>query len=161
MPAINDWKQKLSDLQQVINNGGGGQPTTSQHDTTLQPDRISPEQVEADRVYDYYPQPSQSEVDQYHEPRRKSGIKEFAEETGLWLIGMGVIQAVAIKFPAMPVVGAALKILIFPTNFLVVGVALLVYGIRAYQTRNFDSMATALQASIGFILSVFAIAFLL
>lgn len=164
MPAVNEWTKKLNDLQQVLNNGRGGQPTASQQDTTLQPDRISPDQVEADRVYDYNPPApqlhQQEEIYEYH-PARKSSIKEFAEETGLWLIGMGVIQAVAVKFPAVPIVGAALKILIFPTNLLVVGVALLVYGVHAYRRRSFDSMATALQAAIGFIFSVFAIAFLL
>lgn len=144
---MNAWQQKLADLSNVLNNAQARDEQPNQN-TTLQPDPITPTEVEQGRVYEYHP------------AIVKPPIKSFIEETALWAVGLGAIQAVAIKVP-VPFLAPALKIFLFPTSLLVATIALLVYGIYAYNSNSLQRMTTALQAAIGFMFSLFVIAILL
>lgn len=149
------WKERLDELKGLLNNQPNQPEPESefrQQATTLQPDPMTPEEVEQGRVYEYRPVT--------HSIAPRPTIKSFVEETALWTIGLGAVQAVAIKVP-VPLISGALKIFLFPNSLLVATIAFLVYGIYAYNSHSLPRMTVALQASIGFMFSLFVIAILL
>lgn len=162
MSVAENFKQKLRDWQDRIAQAEQEyEPHTErQTNTTLQPDRMSPEEVEADRHYEYQPSPVY-----YSQPQvivTRPTIKQYVEEVGLWAIGFGIFEYCVLKLPQfIPAFAAPLKVVSFPTFFLVVGVSLLVYGCHAYTTQSMPKTAIALQIATGFTLATFAIAILL